>query len=100
MAHRSPSCMECGGTLTANCEACKEENRQRRRRMVANRQQQLAADPTLRTHGDPTTYDLWGCRCQECRTAAAALRLKYKHAKRLPGRTAEFGREWLSDATR
>jgi len=33
------------------------------------RKQDLAADPTLKPHGSPSTYVNWGCRCPQCGNA-------------------------------
>jgi len=54
------------------CDICREANtvRQRREKSLREaRRTRLAANPTLAPHGTVTTYQLWGCRCVECRVA-------------------------------
>lgn len=62
----------------------------------------LAKDPSIRPHGNVTTYQTWGCRCDECRKVASANRRRFAPyfgrpivvRKRWP---KPFGREWLND---
>ena len=92
----------------ARCDVCREA----RRRWFAQRRDErralLEADPSIRPHGDVTTYQAWGCRCQPCTTAATTLRAKYGKYRngehiatvhRGP-RTPPFGREWLDGDTK
>lgn len=72
---------------------------------IAERGRRIAADPSIRQHGNANTYKNWACRCDPC-TAASASRATYRQRRKLtnsagaPGRTARyripaFGREWL-----
>jgi len=86
------------------CKVCSDASTQTRRRWFAARSAAIAQDPTLRPHGDLTTYKVWGCRCDECRHVATEARYKYAF-KRTSGRVmyrqtraTPFGREWLNAA--
>ena len=87
-------------------EACRERRREYVRVKVKWRARLLAADPTLRPHGELTTYGHWGCRCRLCRDASRVKRYRYPRKSRTPlseprvgmdrhGKTQPFGREWV-----
>lgn len=53
------------------------------------RAERLANDPTLRPHGDITTYQSWSCRCRECVDAAA----EYAQDRRIAALKSNFANE-------
>lgn len=77
-----PNGRPCDPCRAAHALEMKLGNEERRRR--------LAEDFNVVEHGHGSTYDNWGCRCDEC---MAAKRLIW--AARRVARIEPFGREWL-----
>lgn len=88
--------------VSGRCGLCREEKTESHRMRMQRRRQQLAEDPTIRPHGNLTTYTHWGCKCDVCRKAATLARSsykKYRSGHQLPrtvnvSQTLPFGREW------
>jgi hypothetical protein len=94
------------------CADCTEMHRKAQYRSFLGRKARLKADPSIRPHGDATTYQNWGCRCEPCRRAGSEVNRKYRrpyvpgyvnpNGRRLYGprgpvaRVEPFGREWLN----
>lgn len=58
---------------------------------LEDRRARLAADPSLAPHGELSTYNNWGCRCERCRAARRAYdasRAGRDFATPLPDRAA------------
>lgn len=89
------------------CDVCREASSLTRRRWRKARQEAIARDPSLRPHGNITTYQNWGCRCDKCRAVGTALRYSYVYdgelrangytKRAVKGGVRPFGREWLDD---
>lgn len=78
------------------CDVCLEGNAAKQRASRKRRAERLAADGSLVGHGTVSTYTNWGCRCDECRAAAAVVRNANGRAlRRRRRREAGFGREWM-----
>lgn len=87
------------------CDECRAAYNMTRTNLRAMRTAMLANDPTIRTHGNISTYQYWGCRCAECRRVAKETRYKYPYKRRVSkgkrryksvpyGKPQPFGREW------
>jgi hypothetical protein len=50
-------------------EVRRARNLARNLRDRVRRSAALAADPSIRPHGNASTYNNWGCRCEPCRAA-------------------------------
>jgi hypothetical protein len=86
------------GPRGAACETCREASARYIRRMRAKKRELLAADPSIRPHGNISTYQNWGCRCDECKAVGYAKRRQYppytEQVRQVP-RPKPFGREWV-----
>lgn len=92
------------------CDVCRAARARWFAKRLEARRALLEADPTLRPHGNVTTYNVWGCRCSECREAATKSRYRYRFKGKsgFPrdlatgvwknGKAEPFGREWLDEA--
>lgn len=69
------------------CPVCWQAYRADQKRYAATRRARLAADPTLRPHGDTNTYANWGCRCDPC-----CLAWHHKMQERKRGQSSQPGR--------
>lgn len=94
------------------CDVCRAAAAAYSKRQYHKRVARLKADPSIRPHGDPQTYNVWGCRCRPCSDAASRHQRELRQRKR-PGielnifkvrpykpkpTTKPFGREWLNDS--
>jgi hypothetical protein len=109
--HGVSSSSKCtAGAGGRKCDECRAAHARWFADAVRRRRALLEADPTLRPHGNATTYNAWGCRCTECRDAATEHRYRYpfKGKSGFPrqmatgqwrkGKAEPFGREWLDEA--
>jgi hypothetical protein len=64
------------------CERCRAAHAAEQYGFRAQRAARLAADPTLRPHGDAHTYHQWKCRCRPCKDAWAARARAYASRQR------------------
>lgn len=104
------------------CDVCRAANALRYMEDQRDRCARLKADPSIRPHGDPSTYHNWGCRCIPCtkvtrpwafdtttpppaasgerveeRRKLRAKRERLMHQVSVPKPQAQpFGREWAS----
>lgn len=90
------------------CDVCRKGNAVRCSIEYADRAARLKADPSIRQHGNATTYHNWSCRCTPCKTAMwVAIQVRtgtpVKRRDRLlyfdqkPTKAEAFGREWLNE---
>lgn len=97
--HGAGTAFKCNdGPNGSLCAVCVDARRQYNRELRYRHTAELEADPTIRPHGDPRTYQYWGCRCDDCRSAAYAERRRYPpYTTKGRTRAKPFGREWLDD---
>jgi len=72
-----------GYNLGCRCPRCRELHRLAKRQGDAERAERLAADPTLATHGNCSTYSNWKCRCGPCTAAYSVYNAADKARRRL-----------------
>lgn len=77
LSHGTTRCYQAG----CDCPPCRKAIARARKKTRANRKARLAADPTLRPHGEVETYRDWGCRCDLCKAAHAEAMRDYRRSK-------------------
>lgn len=99
LAHSFRRCTD--GPHGTPCDVCREAHRRYKQRCRDDARARLAADPSIRPHGNATTYQHWGCRCEACAKAGYEKRRQFapytnrKNGGRRRSTTQPFGREWL-----
>lgn len=98
------------------CQACRAAHANRQATNVAQRRAILEVDPSIRPHGNPSTYKNWGCRCDPCIDAGLKQRGESERRRRrgetpqviadpfkkpyppyrMRSRIKPFGREWIN----